>query len=220
MKKQLGIEFVCTGNGGRSPMCETIGKDDIALRELEERVTISSSGSAVDDVMNLRFPMSELIQYIEIGLKSGTYKGKSLALAKFVVDNRSDVELEAEEGDKGAKIAIEHCLKYLIADEVAKRNMVLLEQGLVPEGHFHQQTVARPNVLLVLTMKNSNADQVRKIYAPTPYKPIIVPICDYAGLEGAISDPFGREIEVWRQTRDLIAEAVKKSIDRAVQEYL
>jgi len=26
-KNQIGIEYVCTGNGGRSPTAETIGKD-------------------------------------------------------------------------------------------------------------------------------------------------------------------------------------------------
>jgi protein-tyrosine-phosphatase len=222
MKKQIGIEIVCTGNGGRSPMGETLGKEDVLDRGLEDSVKIYSSGSAVDDVMNLRFPMTELIQYIEIGLRSGTYQGKALAIAEHVVRNKDEIAHSADQGDAKSKKMIGYCMNYLMADEVAKRNMVLLEEGLVPEGHFHRQTAAMPGVDLVLTMKESNAKKVKEIYAGNGLepKPIIVPICEYAGLEGAISDPFGREIQFWRDTRDLIGNAVKKSIDRAVQEYL
>ena len=98
-----------------------------------------------------------------------------------------------------------------MADEVAKRNIVLLELGLVPEGHFHQQTVAREDVDYILPMKESNAKAVRKIYLESgrcKRNPIIVPICEYAGVEGEISDPFGGPIEAYRETRDLIESVV------------
>lgn len=220
MKETMGIEFVCTGNGGRSPMAETIAKDYVKEIGLEDRVKIYSSGSAVADVMNLNYPMKELIGYVEIALNSGTYQGKAAPVAQEVVDHKEAVAQAAESGDREAKDKIEYCLHYLMADEVAKRNMVLLEQGLVPEGHFHEQTAVRSGVDLILPMKESNAKKVREIYAGSDREPQIETLCSYAGVEGAISDPFGGDMKVWRQTRDKIAEAVVKSIDKAVIEYL
>lgn len=221
MIETLGIEYVCSGNGGRSPMAETIGKDYVQEKGLESRIKVYSSGSAVADVENLNFPMLELVGYIEIGLKSGTYKGKAaVGIAKEVVENREAIAEAAENGDLAAKGKIVYLFQYLMADELAKRNIVLLEQGLVPDGHFHQQTVVRDDVELILPMKESNADKVKEIYQGSGRNPTIVPICEYAGIEGAISDPFGSTIEAFRKTRDLIGQAVKKTIDKAIEECL
>ncbi len=234
MINQIGIEYVCTGNGGRSPVAETIGKDYVKQLKLENKINIFSSGTAVDvtekDLFQL--PINFLLEYIEIGLNSGTYHEKAEDLAKEIVANKQNIAIAVENKDTTSKEKIEHCIRYLMADEVAKRNNVLLEIGLVPRGHFHQQTKVRDDVNLILPMKQSNAKQVKNLYEKTtlnPWRmrgkeilpnPSIVPICEYAGIDGAISDPFGNKIEAFRETRDLISTAVKKSIDRAVGEYV
>ena len=36
MVKQIGIEFVCTGNGGRSPQAQTTGRDYVKRKEMRK----------------------------------------------------------------------------------------------------------------------------------------------------------------------------------------
>lgn len=226
---KFGIEYVCTGNGGRSPTAETLARDYVLCKNLEDKISIFSSGTAAkateEDLFS--FPAEFLIEAIEIGLNSGTYQGKIREKAKRIVENkkaylramdRSNSEGGIESFGRSNPESVETCIQYLMADEVAKRNNILLEIGLVPKGHFHQQTVVRPDVQLILPMKQSNAAIVKKIYDGSGLSPVIVPICEYAGIDGEISDPFGQGIEEYRKTRDLIADAVKKTIDRAAKE--
>lgn len=222
MENKLGIEYVCTGNGGRSPTAETIAKDYVKQSELEDRINIYSSGTGAEISENdlFQFPINFLLDYIEIGLNSGTYKGKARNVAEEIVAQKQKTAIAIGDGETEVKDKVEYCIRYLMADEVAKRNNVLLEIGLVPRGHFHQQTRVRGGVSLILPMKRSNAEYVEQLYRDSQHNPVIVPLCEYGRIEGEINDPFGSTIDDFRQTRDLIGTAVKKSIDRAVEEYL
>ncbi len=226
MKEQIGIEYVCTGNGGRSPIAETLARDYVKGLELEKRISIFSSGTgaSVLEADVFQFPVESLLQYVGIALDSGTYKGSAVPIATDIVARNDEIINAVNAGDTRAKELVEYCVRYLMADEVVKRNSVLLELGLVPRGHFHQQTQVREDVDLVLPMKKSNADYVRKLYAESSSgksrSPLVVPVCEYAMVSGEISDPFGGSLDDFRKARDLIADVVKKSIDRAVEEYL
>lgn len=46
----IGIEYVCTGNNGRSPMAEAIAKDYLRREGLTEKFEITSSGSGLSGV--------------------------------------------------------------------------------------------------------------------------------------------------------------------------
>ena len=193
---------------------------------LNDRLRVGKDlyGFGVDEEISgndlFQFPVNFLLDYIEIGLNSGTYKGKARNVAEEIVAQKGKTALAVGDGETEVKDKVEYCVRYLMVDEVAKRNMVLLEVGLVPRGHFHQQTKVRDDVGLILPMKRSNANHVEQLYRDTEQSPIIIPLCDYAGIEGEINDPFGSTIDDFRKTRDLIGTAVKKSIDRAVEEYL
>ncbi|MCK4590011.1 MAG: hypothetical protein KAT77_06205 [Nanoarchaeota archaeon] len=221
MKETLGIEFICTGNGGRSPMAHTIGVDHVQEQGLGKRVQIYSSGTGAEATEKdlFSFPTNFLLAPIETALQNGVYQGKAVQIAQEVLADQKATTQAIESGDMNMMGKVKYCIQYLSADEVAKRNVALLEIGLVPVGHFHQQTTVREGVDLILPMKQSNADQVKEIYGGSGRSPIVVPICEYVGLEGAISDPFGGPMEIWRETRDKIAEVVVKSIDKAVGEY-
>lgn len=227
LKEKMGIEFVCTGNGGRSPTAQTIGRNYVENLGLEDTVKIYSSGTQADlaEAYLFQFPLLFLLDYIEIGFKSGTYQGSAKDTAEQVVAKKQEVALAVEKGDREARRIVEYCIRYLMADEVVKRNQVLLEIGLVPETRFHRQANVRDDVDLVLAMKQSNADYVRKLYegklsGGTESIPTIAPLCEYAGMPGQVDDPFGGTLADFRKTRDLIGEAVRKSIDRAIKEYL
>lgn len=221
-KNKIGIEYVCTGNGGRSPTAETIGKDYVKQCGLEDKIRVYSSGTAAEmgETDLFQFPVNFLLEYIEIALNSKTYMGKARSIASEVTEQKERIALAVETGDTEAKDKVGYCVRYLMADEVAKRNTVLLEIGLVPEGHFHQQTRIRDDVDLILPMKKSNADSVERLYEDSEHNPKIIPICKYTGIDGDINDPFGGTIDDFRKTRDFIGYAVRKSIDKAVEEYM
>ena len=188
---------------------------------MDDKIKIYSSGTHADlaEENLFQFPIPFLLDYIEIGFKRGTYQGSAKDTAKLVVAKRHKVALAVQKGDKETRRVVEYCIQYLMADEVVKRNQVLMEKSLVPENRFHRQTKVRDDVDLVLAMKQSNADYVRKLYEGKSEAPRISTLCEYAGMPGQIDDPFGGTLADFRKTRDLIGEAVKKSIDRAVEEY-
>lgn len=203
-------------------MAQTIAKDYVKQSGLENNVMIYSSGTQAElaETDLFKFPLQFLLDYIEIGFKSGTYQGSTKDTAKQVVAKKEEVALAVEKGDKETRRIVGYCVRYLMADEVVKRNQVLLEIGLVPENRFHQQTKVREDVGLVLAMKQSNADYVRKLYEGKEETPKIATLCEYAGMKGQVDDPFGGTLTDFRRTRDLIREAVRKSIDRVIEEYL
>ncbi len=221
MKATIGIEFVCTGNGGRSPTAQTIGRNYVENLGLEDTVKIYSSGTQADlaEADLFQFPLPFLLDYIEVGFKSGTYQGSTKDTAEQVVAKKEEVALAVGKGDKEARRIVEYCIHYLMADEVVKRNQVLMEIDLVPENRFHQQTKVRDDVDLVLAMKQSNADYLRKLYEGRKEAPKIATLCEYAGMKGQVDDPFGGTLDDFRKTRDLIGEVVRKSIDKVVEEY-
>ena len=225
-KTKIGIEYICTGNGGRSPTAETIGKDYVKQCGLEDRIRVYSSGTAAEMVENdlFKIPIGFLLDYIEIGFKSETYHGKARDIAGELLDPTKAGAILVEDVESGVESRIrnniEYCIRYLMADEVAKRDRVLLEVGLIPTGHFHQQTKVRDDVELILPMNLTNAALVKQIYSGSEYDPQIITICQYTGIDGDINDPFGGTIEDFRKTRDLIGCAVKKTIEKAAKEYL
>lgn len=213
------VEYVCTANGGRSPQFQTIVRHYVAKKGLEDKIEVRSSGSQADDVQNFNFPMLELISYTEIGVKKGTFQGEISDVAQYLVAHKESIAKAAEQGDKEAKDMIIKCNKYLMDDEIEKRNAVLGEIGLVAQGPFHKQTVASPDVQLILPMKQSNANKVKKIYEGSGFNPVIIPICEYAGIGGEVADPFGGDIKDYRKARDFIANVGKLSLDKAIIEY-
>jgi len=216
------VEYVCTANGGRSPMAEEEAEAYVAALGLEGRINVESSGSDAKtwahDFMSAN--PDDLVGAIEAGLKEGTYQGKAKAIAEQIVKNKDVYKAMLVLGDIRTRTEIESSVRYLIAGEEAYRNLALLEDGISPKGNYHKQTVARPGVDVILTMKQKNADQVSKIYEGSGYDPVISPLCQYAGLSGDIPDPFGKGMDGFRESRDAIKKAVHGSIDRIAREYL
>jgi len=223
-KMKLGIECVCTANGGRSPMAEVTGKAHVADLGLDGRVDVLSSGSHYQVLQTMDMPFDYLMSNLEMGYDRGLYSGGSREQVKQMLGDRENLELKFGH-DKMTQVAVKTLAKvtedFLTEEEEHFRDLVLDEVGLSYNGQ-PQQYDPREDVQLVLPMKGSNADRVREVKAKiNPKLPqVIVPIREYAGLPGDIPNPFGKGIEVWRETRDSIMEATKASIDKAIGEYL
>lgn len=226
MVKQIGIEYVCSGNSGRSPMAETIAKHYVKKFSLEGLINIFSSGTDVDmfkrDIYN--YPVYALMYYINLGLKNGIFSDYVKQKAEKLITEQEEIIKETYKNPE-IKKEIQHCINYLSLNEVSNRNRVLLELDLIPEGLFHKQTIIQNDINLILTMKKSNTEKVEQIYKSSKEGLLILPqlkittICEYTGVGGEIEDPFAGTFEGYRKVRDQIVQFVQKSVLKASQDY-
>jgi len=204
---QINLEYVCTGNNGRSPMAETIARDYVARKGLENRVRISSSGTNHNQLfVQQRNDPAKLLVLVELGLKNGLYKDRIKSLAKKVA-----------EGNETEKNLLDECVNYLVKAEGIYRDMALLEIGLTANGEYHQPTIPK-DIQLILAMAKNNAQQVEQIYAESNVNPLITTVNEYAHLPGDVSNPFCQLFPAYQKTRDALLIAVPRTIDRALEE--
>jgi|SRR3989344_1004243 len=205
--EKINIEYVCTGNNGRSPMAEAIAKDYAIRKGLENRLSISSSGTNHNQLfVSQRDDPAKRLVLVELGLRNGLYRGRIKSLAEKVA-----------EGKETEKNVIDECVDHLVRAEGIYRDMALLEIGLTVDGKYHQPTIPK-DIQLVLAMAKSNAQQVEQIYAGSIVNPLIITVNEYANLSGEVSNPFCQLFPAYQKTRDDLLIAIPKTIDRAVEE--
>jgi hypothetical protein len=135
MKK---IEFVCLGNNGRSPILETVVKDQAIKMRLDEEVQITSSGRYV----NNRHPFDLLLSTMKKHLDSphmqiyGTEQDK---VKTMIAD--PDIKQKYENDSQFRKQFLyyfDQVYRPLQAMDVAFRNNVLARHGLNYESERYQ----------------------------------------------------------------------------------
>jgi len=219
--KQLGIEYVCTANGGRSPMAEVAAQKHVNELSLEREIMVCSSGSHYEVLQKMEMPFNYLMSNLGLGLERGFYNQEQKREAEKILRDKDKFEKTYQQ-DLVTREVIKELARIpeiiLTEEEEHFRDLVLGEVGLQYLGK-EQQYQPREEVEVVLPMKDSNAERVRELSDPDIAQ-IIMPIREYAGLEGDIPNPFGKGIEIWRETRDSIFEAAKGSIERAAEKYL
>ncbi len=213
MTNKLIIEYVCTGNNGRSPMAEAIALDYVHRKGLEDRVEICSSGSGLHELTK---PTGEkwkkmYLGVVDLALKNGIYQESwRQDEARRVFKLGMDVE----------DAVLDAAVNYAVNMEAHFRNVALFEIGLVAGGKYHKPTEARHNGL-ILPMAESNAAEVRTIYEDiTVFTPIIQPLNAYVGLEGEVTNPFCKLLPAYQATREDLLRSVPLSIEKAMQELL
>jgi|GEM_PF-6695020 len=153
------IEFVCTGNNGRSPVAEAAGKSVVRTLGLEDQVTITSSGTFVElsGIPNL----PELLRpYVTRWVDKGVIDEDRLDLLK------SDPEKVANE---------------LLDIEAGWRTRYISENLLGENAHTRRQTTVMPGNRLILPIGNSNLASVQRIYGKNT-NATISELTDYAGV--------------------------------------
>ena len=209
---KLMIEYVCTGNNGRSPMAEAIALDYVHRKGLEDRIEICSSGSGLSDLTK---PTGEkwkkmYLGVVDMALKNGIYQESwRQDEAKRVFGLGMDVE----------DAILDAVVNYAVNVEAMFRNMALFEVGLVAGGKYHKSTEARHSGL-ILPMAESNAAEVRTIYERSAFAPRVEPLNVYAGLEGEVTNPFCQLLPTYQATREDLMRSVPISIEKAVEEHL
>jgi len=220
-RSNFGIEYVCTANGSRSPIAETLGKDYVRQLGLENRIKVYSSGSRAETIRNNVFSSSTefLLDIIEKSLGNAIYREKAEHMAREIMAKRQKSALAVEQGNKRTREMIEYCIRYSQSSGTANRYAAILEIGLIPKTSVYQQTEVRDDVDLILPMKKRNVKHVKEIYKSSEQNPLIVPICEYAETTEEIIDPYGGSLKDYKQTRDMIMQIVRRTINKAIKEH-
>lgn len=209
---KLIIEYVCTGNNGRSPMAEAIALDYVHRKGLEDRIEICSSGSGLSELTK---PTGEkwkkmYLGVVDLALKNGIYQESwRQDEAKQVLELGMDVE----------DAVLDASVNYAVNIEAHFRNVALFEVGLVAAEKYHKPTKPLHDGL-ILPMAESNAKQVCTIYEKSSFSPRVEPLNAYAGLEGDVTNPFCKLLPAYQATLEDLLRSVPMSIKKAVQERL
>ena len=207
------VEYVCTGNHGRSPMAAAIANTHAKDLKVESRIDIRSAGSAVTKFITLDFPTEELLPYIDKALT----KGFLTEYKDFVITETAKKAIQS----KGADITAVRTIIARMADfEECYRNVVISEmldpetrRGIVVVPHVPKQLVKSDETDFILTMGASNKKVVVEIYGRAT-RPIISTLGEFTGSPTVqIPDPFGGTLQEYRD----IAEALKPLIRRSLE---
>jgi hypothetical protein len=139
------IEFICTGNNGRSPIALAVANDFILNRGISGKVRVTSSGTLVR-VMSLS-SNAELEQYIRKDVETAVNKGILRA------DELNHLSSDARE-----------VLRKLLSYEKESREAYLGKRKL----RYNQepmQTVRRDEAELIFAISNANLRRVQRIYS-------------------------------------------------------
>jgi len=156
------VEFVCSGNNGRSPIAEAVGKRILDSLGLNANVRITSSGTQVD-FSKVRDLAGFIAPFVEQAIRREIFP-------------RSYAELVKKDSQK--------VLDEMFEIEETWRNNYIL--NFVNPGfgnHSRQQTLVRSEAQLILPVDQSNFERVAKIYKSSGYSPKIETLAEYAGLE-------------------------------------
>jgi len=133
-KKKKNIEFVCLGNNGRSPILETVAKEEARIMGVEDKVEITSSGLYV----NQRHPLDMLAGTIKKQLDSkvmeiyGSEKEEAIAILNDPnIEERYEQDAEFRER---FLYFFDQSYRPLQAMDIAFRDNVLARHGLKYES--------------------------------------------------------------------------------------
>ncbi|PIN89259.1 hypothetical protein COU60_03820 [Candidatus Pacearchaeota archaeon CG10_big_fil_rev_8_21_14_0_10_34_76] len=191
------IEFVCSGNRGRSPLAEAFGRRYLEQRGLVGKIELSSSGTLVDFLKNPdRGALREILE-----------KFSYQALHQEIICNE-DVENIREEVN--IERILEKILKVVGIREPERTRVILKDMGL--SSYFNpnrrpQQTTIRTDAELILPLDSENYQRVINIYLPAETKPKIE-------LIGEIEDPIISTPEEYRNIVNRVREVTERAMDK------
>lgn len=181
------IEFVCGGNGGRSPLAEAMGKNYLNKRGLLGKVKVSSSGTLVDFLSN---PPDEQLKKI------------IYPYLPFLICNELLTQNQADDLKKG--VNIQRILKPLLEKygkmERKRVISILNDKNLLEyfdNSRNPQQTKARSDAGIILPLSQQNYERVLEIYSQSSAKPTIK-------LLGEFKDPFFTNLDEHKKIADKI----------------
>jgi hypothetical protein len=181
------LEFVCSGNNGRSKLAEIVAVDYALLRKIY--LSICSSGTMVE----LPEDLSQFKGYIE------TAVNKKILGTEYL-DN-------FDSNPRGA-------LDELIKREAENRNRYLTtELHITPSSQSRTQIRARPDAELILPIGAKNLLKVKDLYSGSNYTPQIVGLEEFSGA-GSLEDVFPSTYDEYRVLASKVHDSTIIAINR------
>ena len=158
------IEFVCSGNNGRSPVAEAAAGELLGKIGIKH-ISTSSSGTLVNlSGIDLgKFMIPHTISAIERGV---------------IPADRMQVL------DRNPKAVLDELVSI---EERWRNRYITFNFGMDYSDHERTQTIARPEAELVLAVDQANLDRVREIYGSAT-SPRIELLPNFAGLNVELSE--------------------------------
>lgn len=209
MGKKL-IEMVCTGNNGRSPVAELIGRNYIEKIGAAELYNVISSGTLVDTIKKGTFGIPVMVPIINVA------KGKDL----YSSDEIKEIDEALGRNDAGnvKKYFMKAANKFK-QEEADHRTEILNKYGI--NGNVKEnpdQTIARPDTKAVLSVDKKNCELIKQIYGVSKYNPIIDVISRLAtgNPDAEIKNAFGLGIKEYEKRIEQLVNDVPKAIDKVI----
>jgi|SRR3989344_2061461 len=214
MAEKRLLEFVCTGNNGRSPIAELIARNHLAQIKADSNYSAISSGLKVDYTNqflagNVRDDSNMTKLVIDAGRQSQLYTPEDIA--------RIDRALREGNNDVLLQYAISVSSQLMTAERKHMREL-LVEMGIPGEVKpGRDQTIVRPDAIVVLAMDKKGKSGVESIYMTVPRAPVIDILPHYAtGGNHEVVNAFGKGRDVYRATIEQLAREVPLAVNRAV----
>lgn len=226
------IEYVCTGNNGRSPISRAIAKAHLIKLGATSYDTISS-GTLVDDILagKMATPLKKtaLISGVEQGAEGRIYTPNKAKEAIHLVSQIKEMNNEEFEtrytNDDEFKTKFneysELSRQYFASQEnshcITAANELGIEKHL--DGNF-KQTKLRYDVIAVLPMAKGNLEQAKKIYAGNEPE-IMEVVSKYALDQDAqeVPNTFGKTSDAYFEMIKTLKPIVTTTIDKILAEY-
>lgn len=206
------IEFVCTGNHGRSPVAELIANKHLRNIGQDGLYQAISSGSHVAALDQGEIAREFMLRIIDIGKQRGLYQPEQLA----------EIDKALRDGnDKALMQFYQTAAKQYRREEAEQRAEAIEHFGI--EGKVkpvREQTIARPDVVVLLGMTEKHRKKAASLYDGTGFTPLIQILSQYATRDpkAELFDAFGLGKDAYFKTIEMLLNQVPKAIDRLLEE--
>lgn len=202
MAEVVKVEFVCTGNIGRSPLCEAVAREWLrgCSRYSEDTVRITSSGT---DVLNTVDWQRRSPGYNLIWLRKGLQYSKGVP-SFYTPDQQAFVEqilhpkteyMRRFDADPAFKAIVQNLSadtrRRLETVEREHRNRYFREHGLPIPKEDSKPFKAMVDLTWVVGMQALHTEYIRTAYGTVDRIPAVVEITKFAGIKTDVSGVFG-----------------------------
>ena len=206
VKMYKNIEFVCSGNNGRSPIAELIARNYLLKIGADSEYGAISSGTMVG-IMDLGRPIECMLPLINAAKQRGAYNEEDLKQLEWFLETRNNREVREYFKQASAIFAKE------------EREKLIKEFGI--EGTVKKEknrTMKSLDSIAVLPLDRKNYQEVLWIYHQATHAPLIsvMSVLATGDLHAEVPNSFGKGIEAYRQAVEQLIREVPEVVRRIV----
>lgn len=204
------IEFVCTGNRGRSPVAEILARNYLTTLGMDDTYVAASSGVAVQMAQSGNIPLSFQKSVVE------------LALARDLFDKIDVNHYQTAVKKENAKVITSFYQKTIDIfghEEESFREVTLKKLDILGEVKSSQeQTLANENTFALFGMTDKHKSQIADIYAPSSFLPEINNVAAYVyGPGNEVANAFGKSLQIYESVIEQLQDMVPKALENLLR---